>query len=57
VKRPQPQRQSDATAIAALIIVLAVWLHYGSNGIEALAAAAGSWASLTHIAHHYFRGK
>jgi hypothetical protein len=57
VTRPKPQRRPDATSIATLTIVLAVWQHYGNNGIEALAAATGTWVTLTHIAHHYFRGK
>jgi hypothetical protein len=57
VTRPKPQRRPDATSIATLTIVLAVWQHYGNNCIEALAAATGTWVTLTHIAHHYFRGK
>lgn len=57
VNKPRAQRKRQQTTTAALVLVLAVWLRYGSNGIEDLAAAVGSWAGLIHIAHHYFRGK
>jgi hypothetical protein len=57
MKSPQAQRLRQATATATLAAVLAVWLTYGSTGLQNLAAATGAWAGLTHIANHYFRSK